>query len=119
MNAVALACLPAALSDEDYIRTYVTQTLEGRDQLESELENWGVRFWRSRANFVLMYLGELSKPFIAEMRARGILVRDRSSDYGCKDCVRVTVGIREHNQRLIASLRKVFVEFGLREKVAR
>ena len=53
------------------------------------------------------------------MRARGILVRDRSSDYGCKDCVRITVGIREHNQRLISSLREVFAEIGLRQKVAR
>jgi histidinol-phosphate aminotransferase len=119
LNSVALACLPAALNDADYIRSYVQQTIEGREQLESELENWGVRFWPSRANFVLMYLGERCKPFIAEMRARGILVRDRSSDYGCKDCVRITVGLREHNQRLIASLREVFVELGVREKVAR
>jgi histidinol-phosphate aminotransferase len=119
LNSIALACLPAALSDEEYIRTYVQQTLEGRKQLESELENWDVRFWPSRANFVLMYLGERLKPFIAEMRARGILVRDRSSDYGCKDCVRITVGIREHNQRLLTALREVFAELGLRDKVVR
>lgn len=119
LNSIALACLPSALSDQDYIRSYVQQTLEGREQLESELENWDVRFWTSRANFVLMYLGERSKAFIAEMRARGILVRDRSSDYGCKDCVRITVGIREHNQRLLTSLREVFAELGMREKVAR
>jgi histidinol-phosphate aminotransferase len=119
LNSVALACLPVALSDEDYVRNYVRQTLEGREQLESELENWGVRFWPSRANFVLMRLGEECKPFIAEMRERGILVRDRSSDYDCKDCVRITVGIREHNQQLLATLREVFAEIGLREKVAR
>ncbi|HKW16819.1 MAG TPA: histidinol-phosphate transaminase [Terriglobales bacterium] len=119
LNSVALACLPAALSDREYIRTYVQHALEGRQQVEAELENWGVRFWPSRANFVLIYLGERSKPFIAEMRARGILVRDRSSDYGCKDCVRITVGIREHNQRLLSSLREVFAELGLRERVAR
>lgn len=118
LNSVALACLPVALADEDYIRAYVRQAIEGREQLESEVESWGVRFWRSRANFVLMHLGERCKPFIAQMRARGILVRDRSSDYGCKDCVRITVGIREHNQRLIVSLREVFAELGLHEKVA-
>jgi histidinol-phosphate aminotransferase len=53
------------------------------------------------------------------MRAHGILVRDRSSDPGCKDCLRITVGIREHNQRLVTSLRQVFSEIGLRQKVAR
>lgn len=119
LNSIALACLPSALSDQDYIRSYVQQTLEGREQLESELENWDVHFWPSRANFVLMYLGERSKAFIAEMRTRGILVRDRSSDYGCKDCVRITVGIREHNQRLLTSLREAFTELSMREKVAR
>ena len=119
LNSVALACLPNAVADSEYIHNYVQETLEGRRQLESELASWGVRFWRSRANFVLMYLGERSKPFIAHMRERGILVRDRSNDYGCKDCVRITVGIRAHNERLLSSLREVFAELGLREKVVR
>jgi histidinol-phosphate aminotransferase len=119
LNSVALACLPAALADREYIRDYVNQALDGRRQLESQLENWGVRFWPSRANFVLMYLGEQCKNFIQQMRSRGLLVRDRSSDHGCKDCVRITVGIGEHNQRLLTSLREVFSEIGLREKVTR
>jgi histidinol-phosphate aminotransferase len=119
LNSVALACLPAALNDQEYVRAYVDQTLEGRRQLELELESWGVRFWPSRANFVLIDLGERSKAFIGEMRARGILVRDRSRDYGCEGCVRITVGIREHNRRLVESLREVFAKVGLGEKVAR
>jgi histidinol-phosphate aminotransferase len=46
------------------------------------------------------------------MRERGILVRDRSADYGCKDCVRITVGIQEHNQRLLAAVREIFPKLG-------
>jgi histidinol-phosphate aminotransferase len=53
------------------------------------------------------------------MRARGILVRDRSSDYGCEGCVRITVGLREHNQLLLGALREVFAELGTRQQVAR
>src|SRR6266568_5145939 len=119
LNSVALACLPDALDDQEYIKNYVDQTLEGRRQLELELESWGIRFWPSRANFVLMRLGENCKPFIRSMRERGILVRDRSSDYGCQDCVRITVGVREHNAKLLSSLREVFAVLGLRKKVAR
>jgi histidinol-phosphate aminotransferase len=59
-----------------------------------------------------MYLAENCRPFIRQMRQRGILVRDRSADYGCKDCVRITVGIREHNQRMLAALREVFTQLG-------
>jgi histidinol-phosphate aminotransferase len=119
LNSVALACLPDALGDQNFIHNYVRETLEGRRDLEAELGAWGVPFWPSRANFVLMYLGERCQNFISEMRSRGILVRDRSTDYGCKDCVRITVGIHEHNQRLITSMREVFAEIGLRQKVAR
>jgi histidinol-phosphate aminotransferase len=119
LNSVALACLPDATDDQKYINEYVNQAIDGRHQLERELEAWGIRFWPSRANFVLMYLGENCKPFIRNMRDHGILVRDRSSDYGCQDCARITLGIREHNRELLASLRQVFAELGLKEKVAR
>lgn len=119
LNAVALECLPEALADQGHVRDYVSQAIEGRCQLETELAAWDIRFWPSRANFVLFYLGENSKPFITEMRARGILVRDRSSDYGCKDCVRITVGSREHNQFLIRVLPEVFAQLGIKQQVAR
>lgn len=119
LNAVALACLPAALADIEFVTSYVAEVKQGRRELESELETWGVRFWPSRANFVLMYLGEKCKPFMQKMRERGILVRDRSSDYGCKDCARITLGSREHNARMLASLREVFAALGLRQQVTR
>ena len=119
LNSVALACLPEALADEEYVCHYVRQCVEGRRELESELAAWNVKYWPSHANFVLLYLGENCQPFIKSMRNRGILVRDRSADYGCKDCARVTVGIREHNQRMLSALREVFAELGLRQQVAR
>ena len=119
LNSVALACLPEALADEDYVSNYVAQCLEGRRGLEAELAAWGVKHWPSRANFVLLYLGEKCKPLIREMRERGILVRDRSADYGCQDCVRITVGVREHNQRMLGALREVFAQLGLHQQVAR
>ena len=119
LNAVALACLPEALADQDYVQQYVQQVLEGRARLQSELTNMDAHYWPSRANFVLVHLAEKCKPFIAAMRQRAILVRDRSSNYGCKDCVRITLGIREHNQRLLAALREVSLELGITEQVAR
>jgi histidinol-phosphate aminotransferase len=119
LNSVALECLPEALGDQTYIRDYVSQTIEGRCELEAELKTWGMCYWPSRANFVLLHLGDNCQPFVGEMRTRGILVRDRSSDFGCKDCVRITVGAREHNQRLIQALREAFTQLGVRQQVAR
>jgi histidinol-phosphate aminotransferase len=118
LNSVALACLPDALADSAFVESYVGDVITGRRQLESELAAWAVRYWPSRANFVLLQLHDHSKTFIREMRSRGILVRDRSSDYGCQGCVRITLGSREHNQRMLSALREIFVGIGLQQRVA-
>ena len=107
VNATALACLPAALDDGAYVRSYVQQVLRGRARLQAELESLGIRYWPSRANFVLMQLGPNREPFIAQMRAAGILVRDRNSDPGCSGCVRITLGADDHNERLFQTLAPV------------
>lgn len=119
LNSAALACLPDALADREFVQSYVADVKGGCRELELELAAWGIRYWPSRANFVLMYVGENCKRFIREMRERGILVRDRSSDHGCQNCVRITLGSRDHNAQMLSALRQVFIDFGLRQKVSR
>lgn len=116
VNAVALACLPEAISDQEYIQQYVADVLESRTRLESALEAGGIQFWPSRANFVLLRVGSTrddSAAFVESMRQRGILVRDRSSDHGCEGCVRITVGPREHTDRLLVALRETFADLSM------
>jgi histidinol-phosphate aminotransferase len=118
VNSVALACLPEALADPEYVREYVAQVCEGRERLQCELKSLGVPYWRSRANFVLMHLGSLNSAFIGRMRERGILVRDRSRDPGCEGCVRITLGSAEQTDRLLSALRETLQEIiALREEV--
>jgi histidinol-phosphate aminotransferase len=119
LNIAALVSLPEALADQEFISGYVEQAVSGRVALEEELRGRGIKFWPSRANFVLMYLGADNAAFIRAMKERGVLVRDRSSDPGCKDCVRITVGSAEHNARLMKTLPEVFAQIGLQEKVAK
>jgi histidinol-phosphate aminotransferase len=119
VNSVALACLPEALEDQTYVRDYVNQVCEGRDRLQQELERRGVPFWPSRANFVLMRLGEANSAFVARMRERGILVRDRSRDPGCEGCVRITLGTLEQTERLLAILQETLLEIGAVSQVVR
>ena len=107
VNAVALACLPEALADQDYIRQYVDEVRQGREQIEQELRSLKLRFWPSQANFVLTHIGERHDAFVDAMRERGILVRDRSRDPGCDGCVRISVGSLAQTERLIVALREV------------
>jgi histidinol-phosphate aminotransferase len=119
VNEVALACLPNAIADQTYVQTYAREVRQGREQLEKQLAVAGIRYWPSHANFVLMHLGEMKTPFIAAMRERGILVRDRSSDYGCEGCVRITLGSAQQNERLSTAFREVLDQIGATEKVSR
>ena len=116
VNTIALACLPEALADQNYIERYVTETLQSRARLESVFIARGIRFWPSQGNFVLARIGSAksdSQAFVEQMRRRGILVRDRSSDHACEGCVRFTLGTKEHTDRLLAALDEVLEELSI------
>jgi histidinol-phosphate aminotransferase len=111
VNAVALACLPDALSDQDYIRRYVTEVCAQRERLQNTLHALAIPYWPSHANFVLARFNLPELPL--SLRRRGILVRDRSSDYGCQGCVRMTLGPRAHTEKLLAALREALPQEGV------
>jgi histidinol-phosphate aminotransferase len=117
VNAVALAVLPEALHDQEYVAHYVGQVIRNRERLQDELQHLELQFWPSHANFVLVRVGEAHAAFVQSMRRRGILVRDRHSDPGCEGCVRLTVGTDEHLETLITALREVVAELRLRPEV--
>jgi histidinol-phosphate aminotransferase len=112
VNGVALACLPTALADQKYVRRYVGEVQWSRNRLEEEFRTLGIPFWPSHANFVLGRIGPSHPGFVRGMRARGILVRDRSSDYSCDGCVRITAGWKEHTERLLGALHETLEEIG-------
>ncbi len=114
VNAAALAILPEALQDQEYVGRYVAQVLSNRERLLQELGNLGLHYWPSHANFVLARIGSAHAEFVQALRDRGVLVRDRHTDPGCEGCVRLTVGTDEHTQTLIDALRNVVEPLGLR-----
>lgn len=107
VNAAALAVLPVALSDQQYVADYLRQVFDGRMRLQSLFAELGFHYWPSLANFVLARIGSRYREFIEAMQSRGILVRDRNSDPGCEGCVRITIGNAEQNGRMLAAVREV------------
>src|SRR5579859_2610961 len=113
VNAAALACLPQAIADQAYIQQYVNEVLEARSLLERTLRTSGIHFWPSQANFVLARVGSSaadSAAFAQQMRARGILVRDRSADPGCEGCVRITLVPKANTAKLLKALQETLHE---------
>ena len=95
VNALALACLPAALEDTAYLDWYVGEVKAARSECFAVCAELGIRTWPSEANFVLLEIGPPHRAFTQAMLSHGVLVRDRSADPGCDGCVRVTIGTRE------------------------
>ena len=112
VNGVALDCLPVALADDAYVQWYADQVNTGRDQMMEGLRALGVDFFPSHANFVLMKIGPKHKDLVMAMRARGVLLRDRSTDPGCDGYVRITIGVEEHVTRGLAALKESLHEIG-------
>ena len=107
VNTLALACLPAALADEEFLRNYVTEVLSARTEFESALDAIDIKHWPSEANFILTHIGAPHAEFARLLHKENILVRDRSSDSGCDGCVRITVGTREQMSTAITAIQKV------------
>lgn len=117
VNAIALAVLPSALADTEYVMAYASQVKRGRERIAGELRSMGIHSWPSEANFILFKIGERHGDFVSAMRDRGVLVRDRSADPGCEGCIRVTVGTDEQVDCFLATLREVIVELDLEASV--
>ncbi len=112
VNGVALAVLPEALADQDYLDWYVLQIHQGRERMQAALRDMQVRTWPSAANFILMDIGPRHKELCAATRRRGVLLRDRSADPGCDGYVRITLGPEDHVTRGIEALRASLNEIG-------
>ena len=110
VNGVALECLKAALEDEAYVQWYVAEIKRGRERVMRGLEEMGVGYFPSQANFVLMRIGSKQRELVEAMRARGVLLRDRSSDPGCEGFVRMTIGVEEQVTQGLAALKGALEE---------
>jgi len=119
VNGVALDCLPVALADDAYIQWYAEQVNIGRARMMEGLRALGVDFFPSHANFVLMKIGPRHKELVAAMRARGVLLRDRSTDPGCDGYVRITIGVEDHVTRGLQAMGESLAEIGWEPEQAR
>ena len=60
----------------------------------------------SQTNFVLVEFGERTPTIERALVERGVILRPMGG-YGLGDCLRITVGTRDENRRLLAALDEV------------
>jgi histidinol-phosphate aminotransferase len=106
VNAWAAAALPVAIADRAYRDWYLEQAAASRALLMEACERLGLPTWPSAANFVLLRVPD-APATVKGLAARGVIVRDRSGDAGCGQCIRITAGIVEDTRRAISALEEV------------
>jgi histidinol-phosphate aminotransferase len=106
VNAWAAAALPVAIADRAYRDWYLEQAAASRALLMEACVRLGLPTWPSAANFVLLRVPD-APATVKGLAARGVIVRDRSGDAGCGQCIRITAGIVEDTRRAISALEEV------------
>ena len=103
LNLFALAGAEAAIGDQAHIARVCRANACERDWLADELRARGFATANSQTNFVLSRFGARCAAIEAGLLERGVVLRPMRG-YGLPEYLRITVGQRDENLRLLAAL---------------
>ncbi|MEO9965675.1 MAG: histidinol-phosphate transaminase [Reichenbachiella sp.] len=94
-----------ALNNETGFKRNLSIILDEREKVEDSLRNFScvTQIYPSEANFLLIKVDDADKLYRFLMD-RQIVVRNRSKEYLCNGCLRLTIGTPEENKKLLAGI---------------
>ena len=97
----------AALQNAPQVREWVAETVEQRQYLEKQLSGFSFveKIYHSDANFLLVKVNDAAKLYMYLTKNK-IIVRNRSKEVLCGNCLRITIGTKEEDQILLDALKK-------------
>jgi histidinol-phosphate aminotransferase len=105
VNTIALAAALAALDDSEHLSRSVETNRAGMAQLRTGFDALGVRHLPSAGNFVMIDCGRPAAAVYEAMLRQGVIVRP-VGNYRLPNHLRVTVGTREQNERMLSALKQ-------------
>jgi histidinol-phosphate aminotransferase len=106
VNSLGQVAARAALEDDGFLKETVQLVHDELDFIYAALDELGIRYSRSQANFFLIHVDKNADEVFESLLKLGIIVRSMTS-YGYPDCIRVNVGLHHENIRLLEALKKV------------
>lgn len=103
VNLPGLAAARAALHDQDHLDWVREQNAAERVELSEKLRDRGLFVADSQTNFLLVDFGREAAPIESALLQRGVVSRPMVG-YGLPTCLRITVGTRDENRRLLRAL---------------
>jgi len=104
VNSLAVIAASAALDDQKAVEEYVNEIDKAGAYFLRWLENFKLKYYPTKANFVLVNLGKKNKYIVKNLRKKGILVRDQSEKPLLKNCTRITIGTQKQMKRVATIL---------------
>jgi len=97
-----------ALQETTRVNEMIKEIVRMRNELAEKISRLSSvsRVYPSDANFLLVRIKEARRIYEILIN-KGIVVRDRSSAPGCQDCLRITVGTKEQNDKLLETLTQI------------
>lgn len=105
-NRLAQVAGVAALDDDEHLARSQEMVAAGREQLYRGLDELGVKYVPSEANFVLVDLEREAAPVFEELVKLGVVVRPMAG-WGLRNALRVSVGKAEENDAFLRALATV------------
>lgn len=95
------------LRNVNLVRQQILKIQQQRQWLATALQTLPItrKVYPSDANFILVQVADADAIY-RHLVGHGIIVRNRSKEPGCSDCLRITVGTQPENQHLIDTLNK-------------
>lgn len=95
-----------ALQNTDIVNDWITAAVTQKDLLINEIKTFDFveYIYPSDANFFLMKVKDAAALY-NYLSGHEVVVRNRSKDEGCDNCLRITIGTPEENEQLINLLK--------------
>ena len=106
VNSLAQSAAVAAMDDEEHLEKSFQMNISGMLFLKTEIAKMGLKIYPSHANFILLDFGCPAKNIYEELLKRGVIVRPLEN-YNLPNCLRITVGTQDENERFISGLKEV------------
>jgi histidinol-phosphate aminotransferase len=107
VSVAAVVAVQAALGDLEHLNHYLAEVKASKALLYAACDRLGLKYVPSLSNFVLVGAGDRTDAVVKGAFARGIYLRDRSTEPGCAGCLRIATGMVEHTERAIAVMEEV------------
>jgi len=96
------------LADKEKIQLEIDSIVIQRDDLLKVLNkvNFVSKIYPTEANFVLIKVDDANKRY-NELIAKGIVIRNRTTQPLCENTLRLTIGTAEENKKLMEALKSI------------